>query len=185
MEHVFSHYEQDFQDLSNTISVKLNRLSSQSLTRDENLVIISQIEHDIEEAQEIIQQLEFSAQNSGQISEIRPKISQFNSTIQQYCKQLENQTGIKTEPKKQNKVTFSDVNIHVKEDIDNFVDEEDLDDLREIKSRNYSTKEKFMRWLKRHSIKVIVITILSLTLALIAFYVFTKKNKNNPEKPVH
>ncbi|KAF2071124.1 hypothetical protein CYY_007553 [Polysphondylium violaceum] len=199
MEHVFSHYEQDLNDIlgqieSNLLKIQQNQGNIQS--HDENLLLINETTQQLEESEEIIQQLEFSAQNSGQITEIRPKISSYNSQIASFTKQLENITGTKFQSTNAGKQSIEDkvlngnekkknaldnVSIHVKEDLDDYDNyEEDIDDLREgapAKPILYRLKN----FMSNHSLKVIVIVILAFAMALIALYVFNKRNKKSPE----
>ncbi|EAL63465.1 hypothetical protein DDB_G0287947 [Dictyostelium discoideum AX4] len=209
MEHVYSHYESDLSDVFNSIEdnlsqLEFNQTNPGGISTDQILVYVNQATNYIEEAEEITQQLEFSSQNSGEISQLRPKITNYNSQIQEYIKRLEKVTGEKKQKslasnsvldiglnhnqiqqqhqQQQKKIRFDDIHINAKEDLDDYEEEEDLNDLRSTKYKTPS--EKFKIFMKYHAIKVIVIVILAMTIALIAGYVFHKASKSNPENPV-
>ncbi|KAN0023424.1 hypothetical protein ACTFIU_011594 [Dictyostelium citrinum] len=207
MEHVYSHYESDLSDVFNSIEDNLSQLEFNitnpgGISQDQILVYVNQATNYIEEAEEITQQLEFSSQNSGEISQLRPKITNYNSQIQEYIKRLEKVTGEKKQKslasnsvldiglnhhqiqqqQQQKKIKFDDIHINAKEDLDDYEEEEDLNDLRSTKYK--TPAEKFKIFMKYHAIKVIVIVVLAMTIALIAGYVFHKASKSNPEDPV-
>ncbi|KAN0024832.1 hypothetical protein ACTFIV_009241 [Dictyostelium citrinum] len=208
MEHVYSHYESDLSDVFNSIEDNLSQLEFNitnpgGISQDQILVYVNQATNYIEEAEEITQQLEFSSQNSGEISQLRPKITNYNSQIQEYIKRLEKVTGekkqksltsnsvldiglnhhqIQQQQQQQKKIRFDDIHINAKEDLDDYEEEEDLNDLRSTKYK--TPAEKFKIFMKYHAIKVIVIVVLAMTIALIAGYVFHKASKSNPEDPV-
>ncbi|EFA80449.1 hypothetical protein PPL_07284 [Heterostelium album PN500] len=187
MDHVFTHYEQDFNELADSIHCNLNSLSNHSVSNDEKIILINKIECDLEEAQEIVQQLEFSAQNSGTITTARPKIVAFNNIIRERTKELESITGVQVKGGvEKKKIRFDEANIIVREDVDNYVEEEDLGDLRAKEELYLGMDRKgCIPFIKRNALKITVITILSLTIAFIVIFVYTRKNSKNPEKPVH
>ncbi|KAN0039381.1 hypothetical protein ACTA71_001575 [Dictyostelium dimigraforme] len=207
MEHVYSHYESDLSDVFKSIEdnlsqLEFNQTNPGGISTDQILVYVNQATNYIEEAEEITQQLEFSSQNSGEISQLRPKITNYNSQIQEYIKRLEKVTGEKKQKSltsnsvldiglnhnqiqqqhQQKKIRFDDIHINVKEDLDDYEEEEDLNDLRTTKYK--TPAERFKIFMKYHAIKVIVIVVLAMTLALIAGYVFHRASKSNPEDPV-
>ncbi|KYR01683.1 hypothetical protein DLAC_01689 [Tieghemostelium lacteum] len=189
MQHVFSHYENDLNDLSKSVQSKLYKLSEQfqTLSHDEKILLIDQITEGIEESQEIVQQLEFSAQNSGNISEVRPKINNYNTQISNFTNQLEQLSGNSMDKRKtkEHKISFENV-IQNKDDLDQYQEEEDLNDLREDEryQSKMTTKQQFFKFMKNHSLKIIVVFIVSMTISLVAYYIYNRDNNKSPN-PVH
>ncbi|EGC36275.1 hypothetical protein DICPUDRAFT_151275 [Dictyostelium purpureum] len=196
MEHVYTHFEQDLKEVFNSIEnnlsqLEFNKTNPGGITNDQFIVFANQASDYMEEAEEIVQQLEFSAQNSGQISTIRPRIQQYTNQILEYEKRLENITGEKkqtsltfnTAGQNQKKINFDNIQITAKEDLDDLEEEEDLDDLR-IQKKPRTKVECVKTFFKYHAIKVLVIFILAISIVLIAGYVYQKRSKSNHEKPI-
>ncbi|GAM29430.1 hypothetical protein SAMD00019534_126060 [Acytostelium subglobosum LB1] len=186
MNHVFQQYKQDFKELAETLKTDLNSLSNPIISHDQQLILINKVESDLEEAHEIVQQLEYSAQNSGQIATERPVIDEYLNIIRDRKNDLEKITGVQSKPKSQKKIRFDEANIVIREDVDNYVEEEDLDDLRNgPKSDIYLRENGFVPFVKRNALKITVVGILALAAALIVIFVYMKKNQNSPDQKVH
>ncbi|EGG25104.1 hypothetical protein DFA_03350 [Cavenderia fasciculata] len=157
MQQLFSHYEQDFNQVCEKIKTSLPRYRDESISHDERILLIEEIENDLEEAKAIIQQLEFSSQNSG--INVKPKITSFNNAIREFIKELESLTGQESNAGKKKvepdeKIQFDNITIN---NLDHYTVEEDLNDLREIMEYEDDTEHaSFTRFLKKNKIKVAI-----------------------------
>jgi len=88
MDHLLQHYEQDLADTLESIRQSI-QVVSQTSDSEKKIEEVKKAEDNLGEAEQIIQQIEYSAISTNQIGKLRSRISEFEEQVKSLRKQLQ------------------------------------------------------------------------------------------------